>query len=675
MNTQHDYRLALDINTSAIGLVTYFLNEDTQPYKLGHVDVRVFSEPLADAKTGKLKKALRREKRSMRRQVQRRVQRMKKIAHLFSLVGLTSDAVRRVQQDQRNGTVHKWRSNAVTEEISLEELMAVFLLMAKNRGYEGRFTKAEDGKVKTAIDELKKLMQEHNCNTLGQLLYKQKIDPANATKGWKKISETGTYAQRDMLQDEFAKIWENQEKHHEVLKNNSTDDESTDDASIKEIKEVYKKVYETYFQNEEVKSILPRKNDGDVSLRDLFYLALFDQRPIWWDKATIGFCELEPQCNRAAKAHPVFQEYRIEQQLNDLELKNAGVKLNTQDKEKIRPLFHTQKEVSASKLYKELGIEDDRFTHDRSGEGREIIPKEHTFKGNATKCVLEKLEKDAKLKLSEKERELFIEIIADIDEPSFFGYENWDERKEVKDYFKKYTHTEKENVVAFISTLFKEEKIQTLKAMKLDTGRSDYSAEAMKKLLPHMRNGKRPDEAREEAYPDWKKTRHDNLSRVGDSVVQQALNETKKAIDYAIKKHKGQLPTQVVIELSREMKLSQENRGKIEAIQGAKKRARDAAWKEIEKEGVNPNESLCKKYILWQEQGTKCAYCGKCLEITSLCSRETEIDHIVPQGYGGQSNHANLAVVCRECNQIKGKRLPLEAFAGEKNAVKTMSDK
>ncbi len=743
MNAQREYRLALDINTSAIGLVTYLLNEDTQPYKLQHMDVRVFGEPLADAKTGKLKKTQRREKRLMRRQVQRRVQRMKKIAHLFSLAGTTSALVHKVQEKQAQGSVHKWRSDAVTEKISIEQLMAVFLLMAKNRGYEGRFTKAEDGKVSSAISELENLMEEYDCTTLGQLLYKRKCNMESTKEAWKKISETGTYARRDMLQDEFAKIWECQEKHHkEVLKN-----KDSDGKCIKE-------VYETYFDNEKVKSILQRNKD--VSMRDLFYHALFDQRPIWWNKDSIGTCELEPKHYRASRAHPVFQEYRIEQLLNDLEIKfsksitntlekekietffgdkrtvsvkklyeqtikdsttkqileslqgfskifdtdndstdsnqkeqltscflwrnkdlelkiSGKRKLREEEKEKVRRLFHQHKEVSAKALYKELGITDGRFTHDRSASSGE---KEHKFKGNATACELKKLEKDADMQLSERERELFIEIIADIDEPSFFGYENWNEREEVREYFDINSQSENKNVIAFINTLFEKEKIQTLKAMKLDTGRSDYSVKALKKLLPHMREGKRPDEARDIEYPNWKKTRYDNLSRVGDSVVQQALDETKKAIDYAIKKHKGQLPTQVVIELSREMKLSQEKRGKIEAIQRAKKRARDAAWKELEKTGVSPNESLCKKYILWQEQKLKCAYCGKYLEEANLCSEETEIDHIVPQGYGGQNNHANLVVVCRKCNQIKGKKLPMEAFAGEKNenAIKAMSD-
>ncbi len=670
MSMLRDYRLALDINTSAIGLVTYRLNEDNQPDKLEHIDVHVFGEPIADAKTGKLKKALRREKRLMRRQVKRRAQRLKKIAHLFTLVGTTSEQVRDVQKKQRNRTkktdeetVHKWRSDAVTQEITPEQLMSVFLLMAKNRGYEGRFTKAEDGKVKTHIDEVKKRMQDRNCDTLGQLLYKYKTDAQSTHpkaqithRPWKKLSEEGTYAQRDMLQDEFSRIWEEQERHHTILKPTGQCDEKIEH------------VYRHYFEDN--KSILPKNTKESVSLRDLFYSALFDQRPIWWDKETIGSCELEPEYRRASRAHPVFQEYRIEQLLNDLELKRSKRELREEEKEKIRPIFEQQKEITAKKLYDILGISNDRFTHDRSTESGND---DHKFKGNKTRCVLCKLEKEVDMQLDDRERELFIEIIADIDEPSFFGNEHWHECEEVREYFSDaYTQKNNESVIAFIKKLYEKGKLETLRAMKFDTGRANYSVQALRKLLPHMREGSRPDEARDREYPRWRERQADNLKRVGDSVVQQALEETKKAIDYAIKKHGGQLPAQVVVELSRDMKLSQKKRKIIEGVQQNQKNARDKARKELEKTGANPSDKLCTKYILWQEQQKICPYCGDPLPVTKIANETTEIDHIVPEAYGGQYNHANLAVVHQTCNQKKSGKLPLEAFSNK--SIKAMSD-
>ena len=289
-------------------------------------------------------------------------------------------------------------------------------------------------------------------------------------------------------------------------------------------------------------------------------------------------------------------------------------------------------------------------------------------------CVLNSLEKKVDMKLDERERELFIEIIADIDEPSFFGYENWNKRKEVQQYFSQDMEKSNETIIEFINLLFKKEEIKTLKSMNFDTGRADYSAEAIKKLLPHIKDGMRPDEARDMVYPHWRKTRNNNLSRVGDSVVQQALKETKHAIDYAIKKHGGQLPAQVVVELSREMKFSQEKRGIIKKIQDNKKNARNKAWEELKKVNISPNEALCEKYILWIEQQCNCAYCGKKLEVGEL--KNTERDHIVPRAYGGQSDHANLAVVHQQCNQQKANKLPLEAFSGteKENAIKNMSN-
>lgn len=397
MNKDNNYRLALDINTSAIGLATYILDAENQPIELAHVDVRVFGEPLADEKTGKVKKTLRREKRLLRRQTQRRSQRLKKIAHLFPLVEVDSDAVRKEQKHQREGGVHAWRAKAATEKIALARLMAVFLLMAKNRGYEGRFTKGET--VKDYICEVKSLMKKKKCDTLGQLLYKLKLkkdSPNRASiRAWKKISKTGTYTYRKTLKEEFDTIWKTQEEHHPSLKRTMQNDERIAD------------LYKRYFATDKksgVKSILPRPKDGDVSLYDLFRMALFDQRPIWWDLETVGKCDLE-DCPRAPKAHPVFQTYRIEQQLNDLELKRSKRKLTDDEKEKLRPLFNKQKTVSASKIYTTLDIKKDRFTHDRSKQHGE---KSHEFLGNKTKVVTDSLEKKAEMSLSEREREVLI---------------------------------------------------------------------------------------------------------------------------------------------------------------------------------------------------------------------------------------------------------------------------
>jgi len=48
----------------------------------------------------------------------------------------------------------------------------------------------------------------------------------------------------------------------------------------------------------------------------------------------------------------------------------------------------------------------------------------------------------------------------------------------------------------------------------------------------------------------------------------------------------------------------------------------------------------------------RCKQCGSNKDLT--------IDHIIPLSQGGTSESLNLQVLCRECNQAKGAKLPAE---------------
>ena len=59
------------------------------------------------------------------------------------------------------------------------------------------------------------------------------------------------------------------------------------------------------------------------------------------------------------------------------------------------------------------------------------------------------------------------------------------------------------------------------------------------------------------------------------------------------------------------------------------------------------------------EQDFKCVYC----DIDYLASFDAfhsiEIEHIIPECCGGDSTEENTAISCRNCNWIKGTRLPI----------------
>jgi CRISPR/Cas system Type II protein with McrA/HNH and RuvC-like nuclease domain len=68
-----------------------------------------------------------------------------------------------------------------------------------------------------------------------------------------------------------------------------------------------------------------------------------------------------------------------------------------------------------------------------------------------------------------------------------------------------------------------------------------------------------------------------------------------------------------------------------------------------------------KRRVLHEEQGGKCAYCDRVLELPE----HGTLDHVHPKSKGGKNGLANLKLVCPPCNHLKG------AIASYQEAVET----
>ena len=58
---------------------------------------------------------------------------------------------------------------------------------------------------------------------------------------------------------------------------------------------------------------------------------------------------------------------------------------------------------------------------------------------------------------------------------------------------------------------------------------------------------------------------------------------------------------------------------------------------------------------LYNDQNGKCKYCG-----VKLNAADTQIDHVIPLSRGGKHDLSNIALVCKDCNYLKGPRTDLE---------------
>jgi len=256
------YRLAVDVGTASIGLAAFKLNDRGEPASLIYHRVRIFQEPLLPARKGGVgepKKAARRLVRQQRRQHSRRARRLRKLAYLSPLLGIDPRQVR----PDAGQDIHRMRAEAAARPIGLDELLLVFIKIAKRRGFAGEFrVKAEKdkGEVETGIYMLQGLMAEAGCATIGQYLWHR------YKKGLSlRLKEAEIYASRDMVREEFDRIWETQAAHHAVM----------------------------------------RGRHGGQALRDVFSDAIFHQRPLRSPATMVGMCPLEPTLKRAPRAQLV----------------------------------------------------------------------------------------------------------------------------------------------------------------------------------------------------------------------------------------------------------------------------------------------------------------------------------------------------------------------------------
>lgn len=636
------YRLGIDLGTSSIGVVAYKLNKDNEIEGIAHIDSYIFGEPI-EPKDFSTKNSKRRDARLIRRQVQRKAKRLKKIAYIAQSIGISREQTFNVLGDK----IHELRANAVSQKVELPELIKIFFHIVKNRGYKGNLKR--NGNIKGNINEAKKLLEEKKCKTLGQLWWKLKQDSKQKNIPWKNISDTGTYIERKMVEDEFDLIWDKQEKEHEVLKGN------------------YKIGYPKAFPEFEGKS--------EINLKEAFMSAMFYQRPIRWDLESVGDCPYEEDEKRASTAQMAFQDYRMAGDLANIRVINKvergeGRVLSKDEHSLLFSLlnswfdkYNEKNELPYNFIYKEMGINEDieKFNIDRR-----MTRADGGIKGNATAKVFSK---NKVLKqweaLNEKAQEITIEFLSCITD---FGDIEDSSDEHVKNSINDLTENindkqggDMEKAFEFI-LLLKDKEVFSNEKFNLEQNRAEYSVKALKKITEQMKQGKERTQIIKELYPQSDEERNRLRAfkdvKTGSPIIDRVLREFKRTMDYIVHKL-GDKPSEITIELSRDLKKSLKQRQFIENQNKENQKERNEAIKELLKFPISPTGKNIEKYLLWKEQRNLCPYCGQ--EINNgdaFNSKITEVDHIIPQTIGGPNIYSNKVLSHTDCNKNKGGNTP-----------------
>jgi CRISPR-associated endonuclease Csn1 len=627
-------RLGLDIGTNSIG---WCLIEDDA--RIVDAGVRIFADG-RDPKSGASLAVDRRDARAARRRRDRYLGR--RSAFLGTLVahGLMPADVDEAKEIAALDP-YTLRARALDEKLTPHEIGRALFHLNQRRGFKSnrkaeRKTKdAEDGKIATAAQALDHAMADAGADTLGQFL--NGLDTKRVRMNGENQSYD-FYPQRRHVEYEFDRIWEEQAKHHPDL--------LTDTA------------------------------------RAALHRILFYQRPL--KAQQVGLCAFVPAERRLAKAHPLFQQRRLYEEVNQLEVTTPGEanrKLTLDERDRIVLKLARAKTASFDSLAKLLKLD----------------PGQSFNKASATRTQL--LGDEVRAALGDKKR---------------FG-DAWE-------------HLDIDRQWLIADTLLEEEDPDALHAFLLDQGLDDERAKVVARTsLPegHGRLGPTATamilaELKKDVvtYADavkacgWHHSDHrtgevlptlpyygELLAReippgtqdprdpperrwgkITNPTVHIGLRQLEKLVNAIIAVH-GR-PDEIVVELARELKLNDKekddhNRRIRQDTLAAQARSRkltglDADGNQVGEriaEDTGANRMLLR---MWEELNPynpldrRCPYCGGQIGIHMLFSGggEVDIDHILPYSRTLDDSAGNKVVAHRRCNKEKGNRTPYEKWGG-----------
>ncbi len=233
---------------------------------------------------------------------------------------------------------------------------------------------------------------------------------------------------------------------------------------------------------------------------------------------------------------------------------------------------------------------------------------------------------------------------------------------------------------------FNRECAETLCKISFEDDHGSLSARAIKKILPHLKQGEIYDVACELAGYNHSHsvTADENEARelidaleilpkgaLRNPVVEKILNQVIHVVNKVIEVY-GR-PDEIRVEMARELKKSAKEREEMTKSIDAAHRAHDAIRGEIAKlhpfnTGVRITRNDIIKYKLWEElkeNGFKTLYSGVEIPKEKLFSKEYDIEHIIPQARLFDDSFSNKTIELRSVNLKKGNATAMDYMETE----------
>jgi len=619
-------RLGLDVGTNSIG---WALIDGDQIIDLG---ARIFSDG-RDPKSGASLAVDRRDARAARRRRDRYLGRRSAFLETLIQYGLMpADA-----DDARLLTAkdpYDLRVRALDEGLDPHEIGRALFHLNQRRGFKsnrkaerGR-KENEDGKIESGAKALDAAMAEVGARTLGEFL------TGRETKRVRMGGESQTYdfyPQRRHVEAEFAAIWGAQAQHHPAL--------LTETA------------------------------------RAALHRILFFQRDL--KDQEIGFCTfagwngVPEDERRLAKAHPLFQERRLYEEVNALRIVSPGApdrELTLDQRDHLIMKLQGTRKSSFSALGKLIKLGDGERFNKESETRKDLL-------GDEVRAELaDKKRFGARWGFFDLTEQL--KIIARI--------QNEVDPEILLDWLKAEYALDEDTALAVARTRLPEgygrfgetATRRLIEALKAEVITYDKAASAAGFHHSDQRTGEVWDRlpyygeilTREIApgKADYGDEDERRFGKVSNPTVHIGLRQLEKLINAVIKVH-GR-PDEIVVELARELKLNEEEKKKHEARIRRDTTAAIARGEKLTATGITDNGANRMLMRMWEELNPanpldrRCPYCAEVIGIRQLFSDDTDIDHIIPYSQSLDDSAGNKVVAHRHCNRAKGNKTPYEKW-------------
>ncbi len=628
-------RLGLDVGTSSIGWCLVEMDEIGGRGRIIDLGSRIFSDG-REPKSGESLAVARRDARAMRRRRDRYLRRRSVFLDELVRFGLMPSDTDQAKQEAAKDP-YDLRVRALDETLTPYEVGRALFHLNQRRGFksnrkaERKAKEGEDGKIESGAKALDAAMADVGARTLGEFL---------AGRGTKRVRMGGEnqtydfYPQRRHVRAEFDAIWATQAPHHPGV--------MTDEA------------------------------------RDRLAQVLFFQRDL--KDQVVGFCtfagwnDVPDDERRLAKAHPMFQERRLYEEVNNLKIVSPG--------EADRDLTRDQRDALILKLRKTRKASFTALAKiAKLGDGERFNKHTETRKDLLGDEVFAEMS-DAK---RFGDRWGFFDLATQL--KIIDRVENEQTPEALFDWLKAEYGLDDDAAIAVGKARLPEgygrfgetATRRLIEALKAEVVTYDKAAAAAGFHHSDRRTGEVWDALpyygqilTNEIAPgkaDYGDEDERRFGKITNPTVHIGLRQLQKLVNAVIKLH-GR-PDEIIVELARELKLNEEEKKKHEARIRRDTAAAIARGEKLAEEGIPDNGANRMAMRMWEDLNPgnpldrRCPYCGEVIGIRQLFSGEADVDHIIPYSQSLDDSAGNKVVSHRNCNRQKGNKTPFEKWGHE----------